>query len=205
VNEPNTADTNDTLAGALRDLRAVCACIDAGKARQLATTAVDRVEAAVTRALAGQPEPVPMVLHCPECRARHIDEGDFATKPHHTHACQGCGLVWRPAVVPTVGVHYLPGFKNPSPLYGCADQAPAAAQPSAAPVKPDGLCQEFGIESRPDSGLQRRPNYLKWNGHEWVDYRCGCRYHPDDDSGSHGGAPHVHRCERHAGPIITGE
>ena len=57
-------------------------------------------------------EPIPMVLHCPECKARHIDEGDFATKAHHTHSCQGCGLTWRPAVVPTVGVQFLPGFKN---------------------------------------------------------------------------------------------
>lgn len=56
-------------------------------------------------------EPIPMVLHCPECRTRHIDEGDFATKVHHTHSCQGCGLTWRPAVVPTVGVQFLPGFK----------------------------------------------------------------------------------------------
>lgn len=31
---------------------------------------------------------------------------------HHTHACQHCGMVWRPAVVPTVGVYFLPGFKN---------------------------------------------------------------------------------------------
>lgn len=57
-------------------------------------------------------EPVPMRLTCPECGALHIDEGEFATKPHHTHACQGCGMVWRPAVVPTVGVRFLPGFKN---------------------------------------------------------------------------------------------
>jgi hypothetical protein len=56
--------------------------------------------------------PVPMILHCPECCARHIDEGEFATKVHHTHACQSCGFVWRPAVVPTVGVQFLPGFKN---------------------------------------------------------------------------------------------
>jgi hypothetical protein len=56
--------------------------------------------------------PVPMVLHCPECSARHIDEGEFATKPHHTHSCQSCGLTWRPAVVHTVGVGFLPGFKN---------------------------------------------------------------------------------------------
>lgn len=59
--------------------------------------------------------PIPIVLHCPECRARHIDEGEFATKVHHTHSCQWCGLTWRPAVVATVGVQFLPGFKNESP------------------------------------------------------------------------------------------
>lgn len=56
--------------------------------------------------------PVPMRLTCPACNTLHIDEGDFATKPHHTHACQACGAVWRPAIVPTVGVRFLPGFKN---------------------------------------------------------------------------------------------
>jgi rubredoxin len=59
--------------------------------------------------------PVPMLLHCPLCSARHIDEGEFATKSHHTHACQECGHVWRPAVVATVGVQFLPGFKNGAP------------------------------------------------------------------------------------------
>jgi hypothetical protein len=66
--------------------------------------------------------PVPMLLHCPMCGERHIDEGEFATKEHHTHACQGfvvkdgkkrrCGHVWRPAIVATVGVEALPGFVN---------------------------------------------------------------------------------------------
>lgn len=60
------------------------------------------------------PSPVPLILYCPMCHAQHIDEGEFATKPHHTHACQapGCPMVWRPAIVPTVGVPFLPGFKN---------------------------------------------------------------------------------------------
>ncbi len=58
------------------------------------------------------PVPIPMILHCPGCHARHIDEGEFATRSHHSHACQLCGLVWRPAVVATVGVQFLPGFKN---------------------------------------------------------------------------------------------
>lgn len=56
--------------------------------------------------------PIPMRLVCEDCGVLHIDEGEFATKPHHTHACQFCGLVWRPAVVCTVGVQFLPGFKN---------------------------------------------------------------------------------------------
>lgn len=56
--------------------------------------------------------PIPLILHCPECTERHIDEGEFETKPHHTHSCQFCGLTWRPAIVPTVGVRFLPGFKN---------------------------------------------------------------------------------------------
>lgn len=58
--------------------------------------------------------PIPMLLTCPCCNARHIDEGEFATKPHHTHACQSCGMCWRPAIRPTCGVQFLPGFKNDS-------------------------------------------------------------------------------------------
>lgn len=63
-------------------------------------------------ALAKRNQPIPMLLHCPMCKERHIDIGEFSTKAHHTHACQKCGHVWRPAVVPTVGVDFLPGFKN---------------------------------------------------------------------------------------------
>lgn len=57
-------------------------------------------------------EPIPMLLHCPLCNERHVDAGEFATRSHHTHACQACGHVWRPALVPTVGVRFLPGFKD---------------------------------------------------------------------------------------------
>lgn len=56
--------------------------------------------------------PIRMLIWCPMCGARHIDKGDFATKSHHTHSCQECGLTWRPAVEPTVGVQFLPGFKD---------------------------------------------------------------------------------------------
>jgi hypothetical protein len=59
---------------------------------------------------------IPIRLPCPDCGKLHLDEGKWATKPHHTHACQFCGAVWRPAVVNTVGVRFLPGFKNDEPL-----------------------------------------------------------------------------------------
>lgn len=57
-------------------------------------------------------KPIPMRLVCEGCGKLHLDEGEFATKPHHTHSCQFCGLTWRPAVRNTVGVRFLPGFKN---------------------------------------------------------------------------------------------
>lgn len=74
------------------------------------------------RALGYVIQPLPLLLTCPECRARHIDVGEFATKPHHTHACQHCGHCWRPALVATVGVQFLPGFKNAEAAEGVAAQ-----------------------------------------------------------------------------------
>lgn len=56
-----------------------------------------------------------MHLWCPGCGEKHLDVGEFETKPHHTHACQHCGLVWRPAIGSTCGVQFLPGFKNETP------------------------------------------------------------------------------------------
>lgn len=65
-----------------------------------------------------QSVPIAMLLWCPQCGQRHIDEGEYASKPHHTHACQHCGMVWRPALQHTVGVQFLPGFKDePNPPF----------------------------------------------------------------------------------------
>lgn len=62
-------------------------------------------------------KPVHVRMPCPICRTLHVDglaeDGtDWSKKPHHTHACQECGHVWRPAIVNTIGVRFLPGFKN---------------------------------------------------------------------------------------------
>jgi transcription elongation factor Elf1 len=73
-----------------------------------------RIAALEQELMAERESPIPIRLECPSCGELHIDEGAFATKPHHTHACQHCGHVWRPAVRATVGVRFLPGFKNGS-------------------------------------------------------------------------------------------
>ena len=53
-------------------------------------------------------EPLPMVLHCPACGTQHIDKPEpdkgWANPPHKSHLCRACGVIWRPADVPTVGV-----------------------------------------------------------------------------------------------------
>lgn len=68
-----------------------------------------------------EPTPVPLVMYCPRGH-QHVDEGEWATRPHRTHQCQTvipcgcpalyhgdcakiiCGFEWRPAAFSTVGV-----------------------------------------------------------------------------------------------------
>lgn len=61
------------------------------------------------QALTGEVKPIPMVLHCPQCRAQHVDRPEpeigWTNPPHKSHKCHGCGLIWRPADIPTTGVH----------------------------------------------------------------------------------------------------
>lgn len=38
--------------------------------------------------------PVAMSLVCLKCSAPHIDNGEWATKPHHTHLCNVCQHQW---------------------------------------------------------------------------------------------------------------
>lgn len=62
---------------------------------------------AVIAALEGHPRvlsPIPMHIHCPNCGARHVDEGEWATRPHRTHRCDACLHTWRPSDIPTVGL-----------------------------------------------------------------------------------------------------
>ena len=77
----------------------------------------ERADAARAGAPASPPQdaPIPILLWCPLCNWRHVDDGAFATRLHHTHSCQKCGHTWRPAIAATVGVQFLPGFKDDAP------------------------------------------------------------------------------------------
>jgi hypothetical protein len=54
------------------------------------------------------PVPIPTMLRCPKCALTHVDEGEWATKPHRAHLCAWCGHEWRPYDYPTVGVLFPP-------------------------------------------------------------------------------------------------
>jgi hypothetical protein len=73
---------------------------------------------------------IPIRINCPECGELHVDEA-LKDKPHHTHACQGCGNVWRPSVRNTIGVRFLPGFKDDTskPWFERMTDALAATEP----------------------------------------------------------------------------
>lgn len=75
----------------------------------------DKLKAEVERLTKALADPVPMRMPCPTCGQLHEDIGRWSVTPHHTHACQFCGMVWRPAIRNTVGVKFLPGFRNTVP------------------------------------------------------------------------------------------
>lgn len=52
--------------------------------------------------------PIDMILPCPRCGLLHVDAPepgtDWTNPPHKSHLCHLCGVVWRPADIPTNGV-----------------------------------------------------------------------------------------------------
>lgn len=78
------------------------------------------------------PQPVDMILFCPQCGVQHVDAPEsrqcgwpdcgcdgvetlpceaahrtWTNPPHRSHLCHGCGHIWRPADVPTNGVREI--------------------------------------------------------------------------------------------------
>lgn len=85
--------------------------------------------------------PMSMILPCPRCRELHVDalepEKGWTNPPHKSHLCHYCGLVWRPADVPTNGVasiatigkddNWKPGEKTIDPALAAAMEQRAQA------------------------------------------------------------------------------
>ena len=70
---------------------------------------IKRIEAELER-----PElPLELLIICPRCKEQHVDEGEFATKPHKNHSCQFCGLTFQASgPVESIGVQFFRGYKN---------------------------------------------------------------------------------------------
>lgn len=95
----------------------ICGAVDASSDYVSARLARVTCEKCIDTFEADAAAPIPMLLWCPLCHARHIDVDEFATRSHAAHSCQNCGLTWKPAKVPTVGVMFLPGYRNePKPI-----------------------------------------------------------------------------------------
>ena len=79
------------------------------------------------------PAPLDVILFCPKCGAQHVDkpepEKGWTNPPHKSHLCHVCGLIWRPADVPTNGVERVQ-------TRGSADTWEAVPAPPPLPAKP---------------------------------------------------------------------
>lgn len=104
-----------------------------------------------------QNDPLPLVLHCPECGLQHIDEPNEATgwtnPPHRSHQCQRCNTIWRPCDLPTTGVAAVA-------MAGKADTywPPRAAIPPGVYWGSDGG-NFYSLETRQGMG---QPFYARW-------------------------------------------
>lgn len=83
---------------------------DAGTAEVMRGGADDDVIRAIYAAMYDAAPPIDMLLYCPNCDERHIDQpnDEWSNPPHRTHLCRLCGHEWRPSDTPTNGVAALP-------------------------------------------------------------------------------------------------
>ena len=51
--------------------------------------------------------PIKLLLICPVCGRQHVDYGVWAARIHTSHLCEHCGIIWKPCLMPTVGVMAL--------------------------------------------------------------------------------------------------
>lgn len=134
-----------------------------------------------------QTHPIGMVLYCPSCGKQHIDAPDDRTPdwknpPHKSHLCHGCGTIWRPADVPTVGVTAIATIGkadtwSPSVMTARVAQPPteigAGIPPDGAPSMP--AHADWGHVSRVLMEARQR---LQEGGvrHSWMDAACDIAY-----------------------------
>ena len=101
------------------------------------TELADDITTALQAARRESMEAIPMVLYCPECGEQHIDEATegWDNPPHRSHLCHACKCIWRPADVPTTGVHGIETVGQADTWSVHRDATPAAIRTQAADDK----------------------------------------------------------------------
>jgi hypothetical protein len=106
----NKVDIKKTLEACQTELRSTARGINGN----ISPYAKDQIEELVTEvegAILQVGKPIDMLLFCPRCDIKHIDQPEpakgWTNPPHRTHKCQRCGWEWRPADVATNGVAAL--------------------------------------------------------------------------------------------------
>ncbi len=149
---PHAAETTKALTSALtarlRELEAEVARLNETKMSNSRALAEMRVGANAMAneitdlrfrlAAAEAAIPVPMLLFCPSCGRQHVDapeaESGWTNPPHKSHKCHACGLVWRPADVPTNGVATIETRGSADTWNGPSALAAPAAIRALAPI-----------------------------------------------------------------------
>lgn len=101
---------------------------------------------------------VPMLLWCPRCERKHIDEHMWETRSHKTHLCRWCKHEWRPFEYATVGVERLPVTEPAKPDPDAAVRAPFTGLASSNPYQ-DGY--DTGFTAGRDEGARDEREALR--------------------------------------------
>lgn len=136
-------------------------------------------------------EPIPMILHCPECGMQHIDgpedaecDGEvvhshgWSDPPHRSHLCHNpeCKTIWRPADVPTRGVASI-GTQGKADTWRPGVQA----APAAGQLEDEAAIEQAVHEAIERFGVQRFARALTYASelHAGLDNRTIWREHAE--------------------------